>query len=182
MRILLLFILPFLIGCFDEPKPNFDKLKTKRVETVKTKRVYQLFDGNIIKRKISGTPFFHFGVVNGDKIIHFDQLGVHESTLQEFAKGETVELVSDKVVNIKNNLWKKDKWNGEKYDMMQNNCEHFAFDLVFNEKISHQTDKTFEYLKTSAPVTKKSFFIILYLRYNFKKCSNFQRIFWIFLY
>lgn len=153
MYLLLMFL---FMGCFDEPKPNFDRLKTtQKQKTETTKRVYQLFEGNIIKRKISGTPFFHFGVVNGDKIIHFDQLGVHESTLQEFAKGEGVELVSDKVVNIKNNLWKKEGWKKEKYDMMQNNCEHFAFDLVFNQKVSHQTDKTFEYLKTSAPVMEE---------------------------
>jgi hypothetical protein len=155
---LILPVIVLLSSC--QSKFGNNQTKTKEVtvtkQDTKKEKVTTLYDGFILKRKIDGTPFYHFGVVKGDKVIHFDQLGVHESTsLKEFAKGFDVEVVSAKPIDFSNNMNKLKEWKNQKYDMMTNNCEHFAYDLVFNKKVSIQTDKTFEYLQKSAPVMEE---------------------------
>lgn len=151
--IILLLTLFFLSSCESKIKNMNLKGSSIKKEKIQTqKNINKLYDGFIIQRRIEGTPFFHFGVVKDDKIIHYDQMGVHESTLNEFAKGLPVKVVSDKVNDIKDNLSIVEKYRGSKYDMMKNNCEHFAYELVFKEKISLQTDKSLEYLQKSAPV------------------------------
>lgn len=139
-------------------RSKFEDFKVRKIDTEKVKKasyhqeVDVLVDGNIIQRKIEGSPFFHFGVVKGDKIIHFDDNGVHENSLVEFSKGLPVKLTSDKKVDIKERLSIVDKYRKSKYDMFSNNCEHFAYELVFDKKISKQTDDIMNYLRKSAPV------------------------------
>jgi hypothetical protein len=132
---------------------EFRKIDEKKIkEASYVKKVDVLYDGNIIQRKIEGSPFFHFGVIKGDKIIHFDDNGVHTTTLQEFSKGFPVKLTSEKNVDLEKRLYVLDKYRKTKYDMFTNNCEHFAYELVFDKKISKQTDDVMLYLKKSAPV------------------------------
>lgn len=118
--------------------------------------------GDIVKVEISN-KIYHFGIYLGDdKIIQYglakdflntnkEDVEVLISSMDEFLDGKMalvrVYSLSEK---LKKNKTKKiislamNRLGEKKYDPIENNCEHFVNECVFNKHISEQANK---YLK-----------------------------------
>lgn len=119
-------------------------------------------DGAIISRPIKGLGGYkHYGVYIDGKIAHFNQYGFHLDSLDDFAEGSVVKV-------IKHSLKGKDreefrarlkkmikKYKHSNYDAINNNCEHFVNEAVYNAKISMQSDLTKDMLESYAPEIKE---------------------------
>ena len=115
--------------------------------------------GDIVKVEISN-KICHFGLYLGDdKIIQYglandflntkkEDVKVLISSMDEFLNGKMALVrVYSLIDKIKKNSVKKsiqkamDRLNEQKYDPINNNCEHFVNECVFNKHISNQTKK-----------------------------------------
>lgn len=119
-----------------------------------------LSDGAIISRNIinkNGDPiafYKHYGVMYKGKVCHYNESGYHYTSIDEFARGQKVTVVSAGL--SKENLKKFNdriksitaKYKNSKYDAIHNNCEHFAMELVFGIKRSVQSDLTKDMILT----------------------------------
>lgn len=130
-----------------------------------------LSDGAIITRPVidnngKAVPFYtHFGVMWGGKVSHWDQFGHHLSTLDEFAKGQTVKVLSKgltgkNLIDFKTRYKKTvELYKQGKYDAVKNNCEHFAMECVWGVKRSIQSETTLEMSKIYWAEMKKTILI-----------------------
>ena len=116
--------------------------------------------GDIIKVEISSN-LYHFGLYIGDdKIIHYgtkdflnnkEDVCVNITSMEDFLGGKMALVrVFSFSEKFKKNSRKKsvklalDRLGEKKYDPLNNNCEHFVNECVFNKHISNQANK---YLK-----------------------------------
>jgi len=115
--------------------------------------------GDIVKVEISN-KLYHFGIYLGeDKIIEYgsakdflntkkEDVKVQISSMKEFLSGKMALVrVYSLIDKLKKNSVKKtikkamDRIDEQKYDPINNNCEHFVNECVFNKHISKQSDK-----------------------------------------
>lgn len=107
-----------------------------------------LDDGAIVYRPVKDVKYlFHYGVMYNKKVIHFNQNGLHISTMYEFADGcDSVKvwkrgLVGEDYKKFKLRVNKViSEYKLAKYDALNNNCEHFAMYMVYGVKKSIQSD------------------------------------------
>lgn len=115
--------------------------------------------GDIVKVEMSN-KLYHYGIYLGDdKIIEYgsakdflntkkEDVKVQISSMKEFLSGKMALVrVYSLIDKIKKNSVKKtikkamDRIDEQKYDPINNNCEHFVNECVFNKHISKQSDK-----------------------------------------
>ncbi|MCR5461433.1 MAG: lecithin retinol acyltransferase family protein [bacterium] len=115
--------------------------------------------GDIVKVEISNNVY-HFGLYLGDdKIIQYglakdvfntkkESVKVLISSMDEFLNGKMALVrVYSLFDKIKKNSVKKsikkamDRLGEAKYDLVNNNCEHFVNECVFNKHYSEQTNR-----------------------------------------
>ena len=115
--------------------------------------------GDIVKVEISN-KIYHFGLYLGDdKIIQYglakdflntkkEDVKVLITSMDEFLNGKMALVrIYSLMDKIKKNSVKKsiqiamDRLNEQKYDPVNNNCEHFVNECVFNKHISSQVEK-----------------------------------------
>jgi len=115
--------------------------------------------GDIVKVEISNN-IYHFGIYMGDdKVIQYgkaadflktkkEDVEVLISSMEEFLNGKmalvrvysfTEKLKKNKVKKIIELA--KSRLGEKKYDPVENNCEHFVNECVFNKHISNQANK-----------------------------------------
>ena len=115
-------------------------------------------EGDIIRVSI-GKDMHHYGIyVSDNEIIQYgsgqdifmpkDTIKVNTCTIEEFLNGKFLEVreYSLKEKIIKNNPKKvialaKEKIGEAKYDILNNNCEHFVNECVFNKHESLEAKK-----------------------------------------
>jgi len=130
-----------------------------------------LGDGAIITRPVIDdngrpVPFYnHFGVMWQGKVSNWDQNGHHLITLEEFAKKQTVKVLSPGLTGkdlqnfktrYKNTV---ELYKQGKYDAVKNNCEHFAMEMVYGVKRSLQSETTIEMSKIYWTEMKKTILV-----------------------
>lgn len=111
--------------------------------------------GDIIRVSI-GRNIHHYGIyVSDDEVIQYglrndaltkkEDVFVRKTAITEFLGGEFLEVccfsLFERIIkNSKNKTIKKARLRlGEaKYDILNNNCEHFVNECVFNKHISHE--------------------------------------------
>jgi hypothetical protein len=110
-----------------------------------------LGDGAIISRPIKGLGGFkHYGVMLKNKVVHFNQYGLHTDELDVFSEGATVKVVrpglmGEALERFKHNIKHiMAKYKSSSYDAMKNNCEHFVNELAYGQKVSMQANLTKE--------------------------------------
>jgi hypothetical protein len=96
--------------------------------------------GTIIARVKAGVAE-HVGVITAPNVVlhNTPARGEHESTLAEFAAGQTITIkgrVRD-VMTFMNRVWRK-RQNLRPYDLVSNNCEHTISALTSDEPSSPQ--------------------------------------------
>ena len=115
--------------------------------------------GDIVKVEISN-KVYHYGLYLGDdKIIQYglakdflstkkEDVKVLITSMDEFLNGKMALVrIYSLMDKIKKNSVKKsiqiamDRLNEQKYDPINNNCEHFVNECVFNKHISSQVEK-----------------------------------------
>ena len=115
--------------------------------------------GDIVKVEISNN-IYHFGIYIGeDKVIQYgkatdflktkkEDVEVLISSMDEFLNGKMALVrVYSFFEKIKKNKVKKiielakSRLGEKKYDPVENNCEHFVNECVFNKHISNQANK-----------------------------------------
>lgn len=115
--------------------------------------------GDIVKVEISN-KVYHYGLYLGnDKIIQYglakdflntkkEDVKVLITSMDEFLNGKMALVrIYSLMDKIKKNSVKKsiqiamDRLNEQKYDPINNNCEHFVNECVFNKHISSQAEK-----------------------------------------
>ena len=115
--------------------------------------------GDIVKVEISN-KIYHFGLYLGDdKIIQYglakdflntkkEDVKVLITSMDEFLNGKMALVrIYSLMDKIKKNSVKKsiqkamDRLNEQNYDPINNNCEHFVNECVFNKHISSQVEK-----------------------------------------
>ncbi len=115
--------------------------------------------GDIVKVEISN-KLYHYGIYLGeDKIIEYgsakdflntkkEEVKVQISSMNDFLCGKMALVrVYSLMDRLKKNSVKKtiklalDRVGEMKYDPINNNCEHFVNECVFNKHISKQSDK-----------------------------------------
>ena len=115
--------------------------------------------GDIVKVEITKNVY-HFGLYLGDdKIIQYglakdflntkkEDVKVLITSMDEFLNGKMALVrIYSLMDKIKKNSVKKsiqiamDRLNEQKYDPINNNCEHFVNECVFNKHISSQVEK-----------------------------------------
>ena len=118
-------------------------------------------DGTILRRFVKSTAFlYHYGIVYQGSVVHYDQDGLHTSTLEQFSGGMDVKIIrrsmqGRELAELKNRMKQvKAKYKKAKYDVMNNNCEHFAMELAFGIKKSAQSTVAAEYFSTVWPIEK----------------------------
>ncbi len=117
--------------------------------------------GDLIRVQIGSV--WHYGVfVSEEEIIQFgkpprgrlpppDEIMVCATTIDEFSAGDTVEVAQ---LSLKEKLQRRSRTNtirfarsklGEKgYDLLRNNCEHFAMNCVLGQAVSHQAESALQ--------------------------------------
>ena len=143
-----------------------------------------LSDGALISRPCKNAPYLlHFGVMWCGKVTHYNETGLHISTLEEFAGTETVKIITKGMTGESLKQFKirgkklLEEYKYLKYDAMNNNCEHFATEMVFGIKKSLQSNSAKEYIQNYWPILKekmlkenpKSQFYVQVLDAYFKK-------------
>ena len=115
--------------------------------------------GDIVKVEISN-KVYHYGLYLGDdRIIQYglakdflntkkEDVKVLITSMDEFLNGKMALVrIYSLMDKIKKNSVKKsiqiamDRLNEQKYDPINNNCEHFVNECVFNKHISSQVEK-----------------------------------------
>eukprot|EP00800_Vazella_pourtalesii_P006053 TRINITY_DN173_c0_g1_i5.p1 TRINITY_DN173_c0_g1~~TRINITY_DN173_c0_g1_i5.p1 ORF type:complete len:225 (+),score=40.68 TRINITY_DN173_c0_g1_i5:87-761(+) len=105
--------------------------------------------GDVLYRKLEGNPLlYHYGVYIGhDRVIDFSQEGIQRRSFEEFASGYEVhvrsylgtrpraEIVETALYYLKD----EEEWGD--YNLVFNNCEHFASFCATGEKKSGQVKK-----------------------------------------
>lgn len=110
--------------------------------------------------RVKRPEYFHHGIYTGNSVIHFGEgeqgadmfhgelNKVHETTLEEFLKGDSFQVrvycdeerallnPADKIVEIAESML------GEGgYHFLRNNCEHFSNYCAFSERYSPQAER-----------------------------------------
>lgn len=122
----------------------------------------KLYNGDILIRNVVGSNLlFHYGVVYEDKILEFNQTGLHHSTLDAFLQGKKIikidsTLRHSKDINerIKNTI---KEYKNKPYSF-KNNCESFANQIKKGVPSSLQyeiIDYTFQIINSSLIKNKK---------------------------
>lgn len=113
---------------------------------------------------VKRTLYSHYGIYVGDgKVIHFaanagaetnaSKADIHETTVWDFLKGGKLFVLKDPVglkpfpadVIVQRAKSKLDKCKGE-YNLVSNNCEHFAFWCRYGEPYSHQVENVADFI------------------------------------
>lgn len=129
--------------------------------------------------KSSRVLYAHHGIYIGNgEVIHYSGLAndlknegkIEKISLSEFANGHTIELIqypTDKVLYSPDEIVQraKSKLGENAYDLIQNNCEHFACWCVTGKSVSHQV-KTAVVGLTAVYLT--SALVRLFKKYNKK--------------
>lgn len=121
-------------------------------------RVSTPIPGNLIRTKIDS--FFHFGICvdtntvihyaseNGFSILYYYKMEIVKSDLDSFSKGNIIEVRSfsdsEKKILLSNVEVCKNaylKLGNRDYDLLFNNCEHFAYSCCFGVGCSQMIDE-----------------------------------------
>lgn len=108
-----------------------------------------LGDGAIISRPIKGLGGYkHYGVMLKNKVVHFNQHGLHVDQIDNFADGSVIKVTRPGLTgNELAKFYKRyekicKRYGTAKYDAINNNCEHFVNELIYGRKISMQSNIT----------------------------------------
>lgn len=117
----------------------------------------QVNEGDLIRVQRS-KKYFHYGVVvDNNNVIHFtgpiddsilnkEEIQIRETSLEQFLRGDKLEVLTpfsssykreEITKRVKKHLGKA-KFLGKYYNLVTNNCEHFARYVYFGKKESRQ--------------------------------------------
>jgi len=132
--------------------PDFNKYNNT-VDSNTVVKTNALGDGAIISRPIKGLGGYkHYGVMCKGRVLHYNQYNLYNSTLEEFSENIPIKVVKPGLYGKELQAFYKrknriiNKYVDSKYDAVNNNCEHFVNELVYNTKKSMQSDITKEML------------------------------------
>lgn len=107
--------------------------------------------GNIIKARVNKFPFiYHYGILtdDGNRVAHFSPNGKNDyggsmfiDTVDDYLKTRTqvkVFPVNLNKIRVNETIV---KYKEQKFNVLNNNCEHFVFEAASGQKISPQLDK-----------------------------------------
>lgn len=122
-----------------------------------------LSSGAIIRRPIKDVQFlYHYGIMLDDKVVHYNQTGLHVSSLDSFAQGATVTVLQKGLVGDEYKTFREraknviKQYRSSKYDAIHNNCEHFVMEMRYGIKQSIQSDAIQTYVKNYYPSVRQN--------------------------
>lgn len=121
-----------------------------------------LGDGALVQRPVKEAQFlYHYGVMVEGKVVHYNQTGLHISTLYEFSPCATIKVLHRGLTgeDLKQFRLRYNKivykYKNTKYDAVKNNCEHFVTELLIGTKRSFQSENAQMYVSTYWPVLRE---------------------------
>ena len=123
------------------------------------KKINKPLPGDLLKVRRS-IGYYHFGIASShDTVIHYSDFGsdslldpnnvkVIETSLKDFLRGGELEVVSpydspyskDEVTRRAKSYLGQKEINGSLYNLIDNNCEHFARLIYYGKASSRQSD------------------------------------------
>lgn len=122
-----------------------------------------IFSNNVTKGdllRVNRGMYFHYGIASSDStVIHFsapsddfsgdvEDIKIIETSLYKFVKDGQLEInleydssfTRDEVVNRASSFLGRNTFLGNYYNILNNNCEHFARYIYYDKSISNQSN------------------------------------------
>ena len=94
----------------------------------------------------SNSTVIHFSGVEGDNVLNPDNIKIIETPIEQFVREDFLQVQipfkskfsREEIVKRARNCIGNSKFNGKHYNLVSNNCEHFARYCYYGKRTSHQ--------------------------------------------